>query len=143
MAPLAREIEFSRAYLEIERVRFADRLQWNLPSETSVEGIRVPSLTLQPLVENAVRHGISKRINGGGISVRVDRNGDRFSLVVENAADISSVADSPFFKPGHALHNIRERLRLIYGGQASIKVSVPKPDLVTVTIEAPDEPTPK
>ena len=63
--PLAREIDFARCYLEIEKARFGDRLRFELPDATAASDICVPALTLQPLVENAVRHGIARRVEGG------------------------------------------------------------------------------
>jgi LytS/YehU family sensor histidine kinase len=135
------ELEFARGYREIERVRFGGRLQCILPSESEVEGIVIPIFTLQPLIENAVRHGIGRRIGGGTIVVGLVRTGAWFTLTVENDVEDSSVSEAGFFKSGHALDNIRERLRLIYGAQASIEVTVPRPNIVSVRIEAPASPT--
>ena len=55
--PLKEELAFARTYLEIEKARFGERLQFTLPSETEADGLSLPSLTIQPIVENAVRHG--------------------------------------------------------------------------------------
>jgi LytS/YehU family sensor histidine kinase len=92
------------------------------------------------LIENAVRHGIAKRIGGGAVRMSLDRNASDFSVTVENDADVVGVSESKFFQPGHALHNIRERLRLIYAGRASIEVRSPRENVVAVTIRAPVEP---
>jgi LytS/YehU family sensor histidine kinase len=89
------------------------------------------------LIENAVRHGISKRIGGGTVRMILDRNTTDFSVTVENEADSGFVSESKFFQPGHALHNIRERLRLIYAGRASIEVRSPRENVVAVTIRVP------
>ena len=138
--PLADEIQFARAYLEIEHARFGDRLHFELPSAADVDGLDLPPLTVQPLVENAVRHGIARRPEGGTVSVRVSRSGARFSVVVENDAE-EGVAAETFFQPSHALTNIRDRLRLVYRGAASIDVSIPRLHVVTVTIQALTSPT--
>ncbi len=140
VASLRDELEFARGYLEIERVRFGGRLQCTLPGDSEVEGIVIPIFTLQPLIENAVRHGIGKRVGGGAIAVGLLRTGTRFALTVENDLEDSPVSEADFFKSGHALDNIRERLRLIYGGQASLEVTVPRPNLVSVRIEGPARP---
>jgi LytS/YehU family sensor histidine kinase len=140
VASLRDELEFARGYLEIERVRFGGRLQCTLPSDSEVGDIVIPIFTLQPLIENAVRHGIGKRIGGGVIAVELIRSGAQFTLTVENDVEDSAVSEADFFKSGHALDNIRERLLSIYRGQASMKVTFPQPNLVSVRIEAPGRP---
>jgi len=117
-------------------VRFGDRLACELPGTADSDGLSIPVFTLQPLIENAVRYGISKRMEGGRVVVRVTREGRRFAMIVENDVE-DPVSDKDFFLPGHALHNIRERFRLIYGGQASIEIRSPRPDIISVKIEAP------
>jgi hypothetical protein len=140
LIPLAQELEFASAYLGIEKVRFGRRLQWKLPDESHVAGIEVPPLSIQPLIENAVRHGISKRIDGGTVSVDLHRDNGWFSLTVENDAEDPPESTDGFFRRDHALHNIRERLRLCYSDQASLVVSFPRPDAVAVTVKAPVHP---
>jgi len=136
-APLARELQFARAYLDIERTRFGNRLRFELPDEASVDGLSLPPLTVQPLIENAVRHGIAKRPDGGMVSVRVQRSAVGFVLVVENDTEEGeTIAETAFFQSTHALTNIRDRLRLLDDRMASIDVSIPRPALVTVTIRA-------
>ncbi|MEJ7605473.1 MAG: histidine kinase [Bryobacteraceae bacterium] len=139
--PLAREIEFARCYLEIEKARFRDRLHFELPDATAAGDISVPSLTLQPLAENSVRHGIAHRVEGGSVMVRLNRNETHYSLVVENEVDCDAeVSEVTFFREGHALANVRNRLRLAYKGQASIEVRACAPNIVVVTIHAPIRP---
>ena len=140
--PLAEELQFARAYLEIERARFGERLQFELPTDADVEGLELPPLTVQPLVENAVRHGIARRPDGGTVSVRVSRHGTGFSVIIENDTEEGvTAAEAAFFRPSHALTNIRDRLRLLYHGMAWIDVSVPRPQRVSVTIRALTLPT--
>jgi LytS/YehU family sensor histidine kinase len=139
VVPLARELEFARSYLEIEKVRFGNRLACELSGTANTDGLSIPVFTLQPLIENAIRYGISKRMEGGRVVVRLTREGRRFSIMVENDVE-DPVIEKDFFQAGHALHNIRERLRLIYGGQASIEVRSPRPYVISVRIEAPVKP---
>ncbi|HKX44812.1 MAG TPA: histidine kinase, partial [Burkholderiaceae bacterium] len=109
-ASLAEEVELAQRYLAIEQIRFGDRLavQWELDPEAGAA--RVPPLLLQPLIENAVRHGIEPAATGGTIRVRTRVKSGRAQLVVVN-----TVPDTPS-RPGHgiALRNVRERLRLMH-----------------------------
>ncbi len=107
----ADELEFLRAYLAIERTRLGDRLKIEEDLEPGLESVPVPSLLLQPVVENAVHHGVSPRPQGGTLGLRARRAGE--ALVIE----ISD--DGPGFDPaarpsgnGFGLHAVRERLRL-------------------------------
>jgi len=138
LIPLVQELDFAHAYLEIEKVRFGQRLQCAMPDKSRLEGIRVPALVVQPLIENAIRHGISRRLEGGRVSVEVDRTGDSFCLTVKNECESSTDrSDKSFFREGHALENIRQRLQLHYRDQALLTVSFPKLDAVAVTITGP------
>jgi len=138
LIPLTQELDFANAYLEIEKVRIGARLQCEMPDPAKVGPIRVPALSVQPLVENAIRHGIARRLEGGRVSVEVDRTEKQFSLTVKNECEVSTdLSESAFFRKGHALENIRERLRLHYGDRAALGVSFPRPDAVAVTITGP------
>lgn len=141
LVPLARELEFARAYLEIERMRFGERLRTEVPDPADADGLTLPALTLQPLVENAVRYGAARRAQGATVSILVRRETGRFSLSVENDRDPGEVlAVSDMFQPGHALANIRERLRLIYGAHATVDVASSGDSRVVVTIVVPIRP---
>jgi two-component system, LytTR family, sensor kinase len=139
--PLVRELEFVSNYLEVEKVRFANRLRVELPDASDAEDIFVPVLSLQPLIENAIRHGIANKMEEGRVSGRLRRDGNRFSLTVENDVDSAeSILQSEFFRPGHSLDNIRERLRLGYGDRASIHFSSSGSATLLVTIKGPTHP---
>jgi LytS/YehU family sensor histidine kinase len=121
--PLEEELGFVRDYLSIEQARFSSRLQVDLPSQTPA-GIRVPGLVLQPLVENAVRHGISQLLDGGTVGVYMGSEGGEVRIAVRNTADQSSMPDpASVFKAGHALENVRNRLRLFTGQSDPIRVA--------------------
>lgn len=104
------EIDLAREYLMLEAARFGERLQVRLPDEGTVaDHLRLPGLTLQPIVENAVRHGIAKRAAGGCVAVGVRRNGKGWVLAVTNPCDVE-VPDERLFREGHALSILRKRL---------------------------------
>ena len=112
---LAEEIELAKRYLAIEQVRFGDRLavSWDVDDATSTA--RVPPLVLQPLVENAVRHGIETSLAGGTVRVRAKLRHGSASVVISN-----SLPDTPAAPgAGIALANVRERLSLLHDFGAS------------------------
>jgi hypothetical protein len=121
--PLEEEMNFVRDYLSIEQARFSSRLQIELPAQTPA-GIRVPGLVLQPLVENAVRHGISQLLDGGTVGVYMGSEDGGVRIAVRNTADSSSMPDpAALFKAGHALENVRNRLRLFTGQADPIRIA--------------------
>ena len=115
---LDEEIELARRYLEIEQIRFGDRLrvQWRL--DPTAGAVRVPPLMLQPLVENAVRHGVEPNDEGGEIEVLTRRRGGQVEVRVSN-----TVGQGPS-RPGHglALDNVRERLLLMHDVAAQFEL---------------------
>ncbi|HSN32238.1 MAG TPA: histidine kinase, partial [Ideonella sp.] len=107
---LAEEVELARRYLDIEQVRFGMRLRIGWEVDPAGGAARVPPLLLQPLVENAVRHGIEPATGGGTIRVRVRVRGGQALIDIVN-----TLGEAPS-SPGHgmALANVRERLRLMH-----------------------------
>ena len=120
--PLEHELELLGHYLEIERIRLGGRLrvQWSVAPET--RAALVPPLLLQPLVENAVRHGISRRLAPGTIRVQATRVGAQLRLEVqdEGAGPSGSIGAGAGF--GIGLGATRQRLEALYGSQASLEL---------------------
>ncbi len=111
---LQQEAQYLRQYLEIQKARFADHLQVSLDIPTDLLSTQVPSLTLQPLVENAIKHGISRRARGGSIRVRAATVGNTLTLSVENDGPCLS-SGGPGARTGIGLVNLRTRLQILYG----------------------------
>ncbi|HEU4641849.1 MAG TPA: histidine kinase [Gemmatimonadaceae bacterium] len=110
--PLERELELLRRYVEIQEVRFPDRLRVELFIDPEARRALVPNLILQPLVENAIRHGIAPRAAGGRVEVSARREGDRLLLrVLDDGVGSGTTAPNE----GVGLGNTRERLRHLYG----------------------------
>jgi len=118
--PLADELALTDRFLGIEQVRFGDRLQIERHVDASAARCRVPPLLLQPLVENAVTHGIAGLLEGGVIRVDVQRLDDRLSIAVENPRDRDS---SPPMRRGMGLDNVRQRLMTMFGADARMETS--------------------
>lgn len=133
---LSQELAFVENYLQLERVRFSDRLRITLP-KGDFSDIHLPGLSLQLLVENAIRHGISKRIEGGEVQVSVHRNGKQCSVDVSNQAE--GALPEEFFRAGHALANVRDRLALYAGNGAAVHVGTGEPGQVCVSLVVPLE----
>jgi two-component system LytT family sensor kinase len=119
---LSRELDFVAAYLQIEKVRFGERLNVILDIAPETLDAQVPSLLLQPLVENAIRHGISRISSGGSIWITASRKGsDLFLQVRDNGVGLLKHADGP---PGIGLglRTTRERLQTLYGKEQSFEI---------------------
>jgi len=114
---LADELGLAKAYLEVEQVRFGARLRVAIDADADCERCVVPSLVLQPLVENAVKHGIAGLVDGGTIRLIARCREGYLQLTIENDFDPESPAAS---KHGLGLRNVRERLSAIYENTARV-----------------------
>ncbi len=115
--PLAEEQRLAAAYLDVERVRFGDRLNYDDRLSASCLEHSVPALVLQPLLENALKHGIAHLVEGGTVRIGAEMDGGSMRLEVTNPCD----PDRPRATgTGIGLANVRNRLRLLYDGRASI-----------------------
>jgi two-component system LytT family sensor kinase len=112
--PLQEEMEFTRTYLDIQMVRFADRLQLSVDVPAELYAAQVPSLILQPMVENAVKHGIAKRAQGGSIRIAAARINGTLMLSVRNDGP-SLPSDWEAKTTGIGIANVRTRLQSLYG----------------------------
>jgi len=137
--PLHEEIGFTRNYLEIEKARFGDRLsvEWDL--DIDADPTPVPGLILQPLVENAVAHGIAPRATGGRITVRTRRIDQTLHLdVIDDGVGIA--AETQPFEEGHGLDNVQRRIQAFYRGRGSITLArVPGKSGTIARIRIPTE----
>jgi two-component system LytT family sensor kinase len=119
--PLVEELEFAQKYLDIEKVRFAERLQVSVDVPGDLLPAQVPSLILQPMVENAVKHGIAKRLQGGAIRIAASRSNGKITLSVFNDGP-SLPADWEKIQCGVGISNVRTRLQGLYGDQFELSL---------------------
>lgn len=116
--PLRQELDFLEKYLEIEQTRFCDRLRVRMRIDREVIEAMVPHLIFQPLVENAIRHGIRDRESGGLVEIRAGRRGDKVHLEVR---DDGPGIEETFFE-GVGLSNTRARLEYLYGADGKLEL---------------------
>jgi two-component system, LytTR family, sensor histidine kinase AlgZ len=119
--PLGDELALAERYLNIEQVRFGSRLRVQRRVDEDASTCLVPPLLLQPLVENAVTHGIAKLLEGGLIRLDVSRRNGRLAIVVENPCEPEAASARP---GGLGLDNVRRRLDAMFGREADMETRV-------------------
>lgn len=117
--PLVEEVSLAQTFLAIEKVRFGDRLQSRFEITDDVRDVAVPPLVLQPLVENAVHHGVAHLIEGGEVTVQARRREGFLELIVANPCDPDR---PPSRGTGVGLANVRSRVETLCGHRASVDV---------------------
>ncbi|MGB6688036.1 MAG: histidine kinase [Terracidiphilus sp.] len=134
--PLSQELEIVENYLAIEQVRFADRLHVHLKVDPGALHSLVPCFLLQPIVENAIRHGIASCEGDGTVEASARREGDRLRISVRNSGSGKTAATHG---NGIGLRNTRERLAYFYPREHSLQAGVAKADGFEVAIDIPYE----
>ncbi|KAF1701438.1 sensor histidine kinase [Pseudoxanthomonas suwonensis] len=142
LSSLGEELERTRAYLEILRIRMGARLALQVEVPDALKGAAVPSMMLQTLVENAIKHGLEPKPGGGTVWIMARRLDDQVNITVADDGCGFGNADSA--GTGIGLKNLRERLRLTYGDAASFSIvsNFPSGVAATITVPAPAASTP-
>jgi len=130
---LTEELSLIDKFLTIEQVRFGSRLQVQQDIEQKTLECRIPPLLLQPLIENAVRHGISQLLEGGTITLRTQLHNDRLNITVKNPFDPDYV---PKKGTGLGVKNVRSRIQTLYGNEGRIDIEK-KDNIFTVVFSFP------
>jgi two-component system LytT family sensor kinase len=132
---LRRELDFVRGYLEIEQARFQDRLIVHIHADSEALNAPVPFMLLQPLVENAVRHGIAPRVEAGMVEIRAERRGRLLRLQIRDDGPGRSAAPQP--GTGTGLANTRARLDQLYGSSYRFELGDAENGGLVVSVEIP------
>jgi two-component system LytT family sensor kinase len=135
------ELDALRLYLDIEKVRFAERLQIDYEIEPECYSALLPSLLLQPLIENAIKYAVARRVEGGRLEIGARRVGDALELRVADDGPGCPLFDHGGMPEGHGvgLVNTRERLRVLYGERSSFIARNREPSGVEIRLRLPFE----
>lgn len=131
--PLERELNIVKDYLALEKMRFEERLTIEMDIDEDTLGQQVPPMMLQTLVENAIKHGISKKIQGGTIKVISDFVDDHHELVVQNSGQLDTFIN----EDGFGIKSTQYRLNLLYQGKATFELKNLNADMVESRVTMP------
>jgi two-component system LytT family sensor kinase len=133
---LAEEVEYLQRYLDIQKMRFGDRLQASVDIPAELLDAQVPDLLLQPLVENAIKHGIDRRAAGGAVRVSGTRDSGRLRLRVYNDSP-GDPMDWQAMRTGVGLGNLRTRLHILHGDESGLELRQAEGGGVEVLVTLP------
>jgi hypothetical protein len=117
---LAEEMQIVRAYLDVEKFRLGDRLSLEIAIDPAAMEARIPALSVQPLVENAIRHGVARRTEPGFVRIHADAREDGLRIEIVNSG--AGASNDPGF--GLGLKNVRRRLEICYGASAELQLAI-------------------
>jgi signal transduction histidine kinase len=137
--PLSREWDFVKSYLDLERIRFGDRLRVTLDADDAALAVPVPPFALQPLVENAIVHAVAPRAGGGAVELSARRVNGSLRLAVRDDGP-GAGADAIAASPRMGLRLLRERLAALYDGRARLAFERPDGGGLRAVLEVPDDP---
>ena len=132
---MSQEVQLVHDYLSLEQTRFEERLQVKYDIDENTKEHKVPPMLLQTLVENGIKHGISKLPEGGVIEIRARMEGNDLKLEIENTGNFREVKDR---EPGFGLLNSRQRLFLLYGEKGELIIKNSPHGTVIVEVTIPD-----
>jgi len=133
---LEEEVEYLQRYLDLKKVRFGERLLVTVDIPAELKRARVPNLLLQPLVENAIKHGIARRAAGGTVRVAAANHSGKLNLSIYNdGPDVP--ADGKAIRTGVGIGNLRTRLQILHGDEADLKLNHADTGAVEVVVSLP------
>ncbi len=133
LIPMQEELALVADYLELEKMRFENRLQVDIVADSNLSTLLIPPLSIQTLVENAIKHGIEKRKTGGFIKIDIGQEEKLVKIKVQNQGRLNDTNKNT----GIGLKNLNERLSLLYAGKANFSIIELKDETVLATISIP------
>jgi two-component system LytT family sensor kinase len=141
---LREELDSIDEYLDIEVIRFGPQLQVEKEIDPAALDVLVPSMILQPLVENSIKHGLSRKVGGGRILIRVKRGPSSASIeVVDDGLGMDGDRLGTALHDGIGLSNVNERLRVIYGEACQLRIQSEPEAGTSVSMEIPNMSVPE
>ncbi|MGH9765840.1 MAG: sensor histidine kinase, partial [Blastocatellia bacterium] len=138
ISPLRQELDLVETYIEVEKVRLGDKLQFRKFVLPETLGITIPALTIQPLIENAIKHGIGQLNGGGTITLSASlRNGSLHVIVADTGAGIAPSEMNDLFNRGVGLSNVNSRLIKLHGQASKLRVDTAVGQGTTVSFSIP------
>jgi len=140
LTPLGEELSFIDDYLAIEMVRFGEKLRFVKEIDPATLDMLVPSMLLQPLVENSIRHGLSSKVDGGTVRVRSCMSGHRLQILVEDdGVGIPEAKLATLFEQGIGVNNVNERLKVLFGEDYKMWIDSRPGEGTSTGIEIPEQ----
>jgi two-component system LytT family sensor kinase len=133
---LEEEVEYLQRYLDLQKVRFGERLEAKVNIPEELLRAQVPNLLLQPLVENAIKHGIARRAAGGTVRVAAESHGGKLYLSIYNDGP-DFPADGPATRTGVGISNLRTRLQILHGSESELQLRHADTGAVEVLVSLP------
>lgn len=130
---IAQEVELIKAYLEIFKVRMGDRMHFTIDVADDIRNLPFPSMLIQPIVENAIQHGLEPKVEGGNISIVASKSGNQLRWEIAD----TGLGLSDKSEPGMGISNIRERLESLYEDDGQLIIEENKPSGLKVVIGVP------
>jgi hypothetical protein len=138
LIPLRDEMEFIETYLAMQDVRYTGRVEQSVQVAPGLHEALVPTMLLQPIVENAFKHGLSRVVAGGRLRIDVGRDAEHMRIsVLNNGAGLKPRADRELNRQGVGLANVQSRLHMHYGDDCSFAIDEPESEVVQVSIRLP------
>jgi two-component system LytT family sensor kinase len=133
---LAEEVEYLQRYVDIQKIRFGERLQFSVDIPPEMLRAQVPNLLLQPLVENAIKHGVGRSVAGGAVRVAGGCENGTLRLSVSNDVP-NTLKDEPGTHTGVGLNNLRARLRILHGEESELQLRLAPSGQAEVVVTLP------
>lgn len=133
--PLSDELKTIQDYLDLEKIRFEERLKYNISSTPSADRVEIPPMMVQTLVENGIKHGISKLTDGGKIELTASTNDSVLVIQIRNDGRFNE--DAMKVSQGFGVSNTKQRLSLLYGEKASLTLNNENENKVLATLKIP------